>query len=95
MFFVIDLKADNFNYNLGNPVIKSSKGFYLKLKISITSEPIRFSILGKLHIGPVMVFGGFIFRFKSWGGFKLFLAPLCPSESLDARGVTTSFNYSN
>ena len=27
----------------------------LKLKISITTEPIGFSNLGKLHIGPVMV----------------------------------------
>ena len=31
--------------------------FYLKLKISISTELFGFSILGKLHIGPVMVLG--------------------------------------
>ena len=47
--------------------------FCLKLEISITTEPIGFSYLGKLHMGPVMVLGYFILRFKS---FKLFFYPL-------------------
>ena len=47
--------------------------FCLKLKTSMTTELIGFSILGKLHM---MVLGYFIF--KSWNGFKLFfLAPRC------------------
>ena len=46
--------------NEPNPIIKRSKGFCLKLQIYMNTEPIGFSILYKLHIGPVMVFGYFI-----------------------------------
>ena len=48
--------------------------FFLKLKISITTELIEFSFLGKLHIGSGMVLGYFIFRFKPWDGFRLSFA---------------------
>ncbi len=54
---------------------KAVRFLCLKLKISITTEPIRFYFLGKLHIGPVMVYGYFIFRFKSLEGFQLFSGP--------------------
>ena len=36
----------------------------LKFKILITNEPIGFSILGKLLIGPWMVLGHFIFGLR-------------------------------
>ena len=53
----------------------------LKLTISITAEPIGFSILDKFHVGSIMVLGYFIFRFESWDGLKLWLfecrAPRC------------------
>ena len=42
--------------------ILSSKGFCLKLKISINSELIKFSILDKLQTDPGMVLG-FLFSF--------------------------------
>ena len=35
---------------------KVVSAFCLKLKISLTTEPIGFSILGKLHIGSLMVY---------------------------------------
>ena len=59
--------------------------FGLKLKISTTSEPIRFSSFGKLHIDPVMVKAFFI--------SSIFLAPSTPSNKkpLDAMGVAASF----
>ena len=41
----------------------------LKLKISITSEPIGLSILGKFHIGPGMVLD---YLFSDPSGFKQF-----------------------
>ena len=56
-------------YILSNEIVRD---FYLKNKFSITTELIGFSFLGKLNIGSVMVSGYFIFRFKSWKGFKLF-----------------------
>ena len=41
-------------------IILSSKViFYLKLKISITNETIKFLILRKLHIGHLTVYGYF------------------------------------
>ena len=40
--------------------------------MSITTDIIGFSILGKLHIGPVKVLGHFNDRFNSFNGFKLF-----------------------
>ena len=43
-------------------------------------------VLGKLYIGPVMVLGFFVFRFKSLDGVLLFFYPLsAPSnkEPLD------------
>ena len=52
---------------------KEVRDFCLKLRISITTEPIGLSILSELQIGPVMVLGYFIFRFKSWDSFKLLL----------------------
>ena len=65
----------------------------MKLKISITTEPIGFSILGKLHIGPVIVLGYFIFSFKLVDSFKTFFyfrSALLNTEPLDARGVYAS-----
>ena len=47
--------------------------FYLKLKISITTELIGFSISSKLYKGPVTVLDYFII-------FSFFLAHLCPIE---------------
>ncbi len=43
------------------------------IKISLTTELIEFSILRKSNDG----FKLFIFSFKSWNGFRLFL---CPSK---------------
>ena len=40
---------------------KVVKFFCLKLKILITTEAIEFSILGKIHIGPVMVVDYFFY----------------------------------
>ena len=54
------------------------------LKISITTVLKGFFILGKIHIGPVMVLGYFSFRFKSWEGF-------IPSDSLLASEVSVLF----
>ena len=45
------------NFYLFILLYKVVRVFCLKLKISITTELIGFSILGKLHIGPVMVLG--------------------------------------
>ena len=49
-------------------------------------------MLGKLHIGPRMVLGCFIFRFRPWDGFMLFLAFATLFMLLDARGSTASEN---
>ena len=57
---------------------------------------VQFSILGKLYIGPGMVLGYFIFRFKSWDNFRLFflLPPTqTKTEPLDATGATASTTY--
>ena len=48
------------------PIMES----FLYLKISITSKPIEFSILKKLHIGPRWLWAIF-FRFKSEDGFDI------------------------
>ena len=50
------------------------QAFCLKLKNSITTELIGFSILGK--IGPLMGPSYVIFRHKSCDGFKLFFQPV-------------------
>ena len=55
---------------------KAVRFLCLKLKISLTTEPIGLSALGKFHIGPVMVLDYFNFRFKSWDGLKLFFMSL-------------------
>ena len=63
----------------------------LKLKISTVS--IGSFILGNFHLGTVMVLSYFIFRFKSWDGFKLLFRPLSAplnKEPLDNRGVPAS-----
>ena len=49
--------------------------FCLKLEISRNIETLRFSILGKLYIGTVIVIGYFIFRFRSLDGFRLLSSP--------------------
>ena len=70
--------------------------FCLKLKILATTEPIGFSFLEKLYIGIIMVLGYFVFRFKSWGGFKLYLMPLSVPlniDTLDDRDVAASTSY--
>ena len=54
------------------PILKVLSFFCLKLKISITTELIGFSVLVKLHVDPVMVSGYFIFILKSWDSFELF-----------------------
>ena len=55
------------------------------------TEPIEFSFLGKLHIGPGVALDYFYFRFKSWvalGYMKLCHIPnLTTTESLDALGA--------
>ena len=38
--------------------------FCLKLKISLTTELLKFAFLSKLHLGLRMVLGSFTFRFK-------------------------------
>ena len=55
-----------------NDLLYKEVFFCLKLKISKTTEPPKLSFLGRLHIGPAMVLGYIIFRFKSWVGLKLF-----------------------
>ena len=67
--------------------------FCLKIRITITSEPIWFSDFCRLQAGPVMVLGYFVIRFNSSDGFILFLALFAPlnTESLDARGVAASY----
>ena len=73
------------------PILKSSKSFFcLKLKISISTEMIWFCILSKIHIGPVMFLGYFMFWFESRDGFNLFYKPHSAplfTEPLDARGA--------
>ena len=44
----------------------------LQRKISLTTEPIWFSILENLHFSPGVVLGHIIFRFQSWDGFRFF-----------------------
>ena len=49
----------------GNPFIKSSKGVYVvSFKISISTEPIEFSILEKPRIDPWVIYTILIFRFR-------------------------------
>ncbi len=36
------------------------------------TESIEFPIVGKIYMGPRMILGYFIFRFLSWGGFRIF-----------------------
>ena len=69
-------------------IIKSNKGLCLKLKISITTELIGLSILGKLHIVPMMVLGYF-FLLDSSLSFKLFF------QSLDTRDTSYTIFCSN
>ena len=52
----------------------------MKLKISITPEPIELSGLGKLYIGPRMVLGYFIVYIQALGGFSAIFLPI-PSTS--------------
>ena len=52
--------------------IKFNDFFCLKHKISIPTEIIGFSILGKLSIGPEMVFNDILFHIKVRNGFQLF-----------------------
>ena len=78
--------------------IKQYCFFCLELMISITSKLIWFSILGKLHICPLMVLGYLFFRFKSClSQFKLFYQqPLSDSlntESLNAKGASAGYFY--
>ena len=47
----------------------------------ITSEPIKPSILRKLHIGPETLLVYFIYLFKSWGGFGPIHAFPTPSNT--------------
>ena len=59
-----------------------------------SNEQIRFSVLGKLHVGTVMVLCCFVFRF--WGGFKLFYKPLLASlniVTLDVRDLSASLKW--
>ena len=73
IFFKIGLKNIFKSYH-----IKYSD-FSLKLKISITTEPIGFFILGKLHIGPVMVLGYFL-HLSLGMVLSYFYTPLCAVE---------------
>ena len=57
----------------------------------MTSIPNQFSDLVRLHIGPRVVLGYFILRFKSWDGFRLFLQSP-NTEPLDGRGAGNSFH---
>ena len=60
--------------------------------MAIATEPIEFSTLGKLLIGPEMVLFYFILRCKSLCGFKLIFCTSSPfdTEPLHAMGVATS-----
>ena len=52
-------------------LLKVVKIFCLQLKISITTKPIEFSLLGKLHMDRVMYLGYFIFRLVIFLRFPL------------------------
>ena len=54
-------------------ILSSIRGIFLKLQTSITNDLIRYDSHRFLDS-----FGLFIFRFKSWDGFKHFLAPFYP-----------------
>ena len=47
-------------------------------QVVITTEPIGFYTLSKLHIGPLMVLDFSIFIFKSLDGFRLLFLPIEP-----------------
>ena len=67
--------------------------FCLKLYISITSKPIGFEHLGKLHIGPVMVLGCFIFRNNSCNGLiyiSIFFSVPFNVDPINAQGIAAS-----
>ena len=52
--------------------------FCLKHKISINTKPIGFSILDKLHIGPIIVLGYFISDLSLRMGLSYFSIPSLP-----------------
>ena len=62
-------------------LINTIKPFCLKLKISMTTKPVGFDIVGKLHIGPVMslgyLFSDFAFKVSVWF-LAIFLAQVLP-----------------
>ena len=50
-------------------------------------------ILGRYHLGPEMVLGYFIFRYKSWDGFRLFFCSflhLKNTEPVEVSGASAS-----
>ncbi len=57
-------------------VVNISEYFCPNLQISITTELIKFSILGKLHKAPMIVLGYFVLSFQTLDGFKPSLKPL-------------------
>ena len=67
--------------------------FFLQHKNSIASEPIEFSILGKLHI-CLMVLGYLIYRLKISYGFTLFsIFPILQIHTPRCQRVTLKLNY--
>ena len=62
---ILDSEARIFKVKFILSYFDAVKVFCLKHKISITNELIGFSILGKLHVSPVMFLCNFIFRLVS------------------------------
>ena len=75
-----------FYYSLDTLLYKAVRVFCLKLNSSITTEPIGFSILGKLNKGPVNDFR--LFQIQVWEWFKAILHAPSNTEPLDSMGVT-------
>ena len=73
-------------------MLRNKVFFCLKLKISITTEPIEISLLGKLYRGTGMVVRYFMLIFKSSDGFRVIsdLVFSIKTEPLDAVGTATS-----
>ena len=59
--------------------------FCLKLKNLITTDP------NEVYIGPEMVYGYIICRYKYWNGFRLFSAFLLSLSVLNVRGATAGY----
>ena len=75
-----------------NPIIYF---YYLEIRVSITTEPIEFSISGNLYIGFGKVSGNSIFKFKSCDGFMFFFLQSTNTELWILEAQTLEFHKNN